>query len=196
MNSTIEGTTDSLPFHLRGNFAPVRNEVTAFDLPVHGTIPRDLHGRYIRNGPNPKTGTSPHWFAGDGMLHGVELRDGRATWYRNRWVRTRAFVEGAKFFKENRTRDVSVGVANTHVVTHAGRILALVETSLPMEVTPELDTVGCVDYAGRLTTGMTAHPKICPRTGELHFFAYSWQGIPPWLTPCRYAGSSGGKGSH
>jgi carotenoid cleavage dioxygenase-like enzyme len=174
--------TNSLPFHLRGNFAPVRNEMTAFDLPVQGTIPRDLRGRYVRNGPNPRTGTSPHWFAGDGMLHGVELRDGHATWYRNRWVRTRVYVENAKSLREDRTRDVSVGVANTHIVMHAGRILALVETALPMEVTRELDTVGCFDYGGRLKTAMTAHPKVCPRTGELHFFAYNWQGTPPWLT--------------
>ena len=173
---------DDVPFHLRGNSAPVRSEVTAFDLPVQGMIPRDLNGRYIRNGPNPKTGTSRFVFAGDGMLHGVALRDGRAIWYRNRWVRTRAFVENAKFFKEDFTPDVTVGVANTHIVTHAGRMLALVETSLPMEVTRDLDTVGCFDYDGRLTTGMTAHPKACPRTGELHFFAYSWAGRKPWLT--------------
>ncbi|WP_263053883.1 carotenoid oxygenase family protein, partial [Mycobacterium ulcerans] len=29
-----------------------------------------------------------HWFTGDGMVHGVALRDGRASWYRNRWVRS------------------------------------------------------------------------------------------------------------
>ena len=173
-------TDDSLPFHLRGNFAPVREEVTAFDLPVQGAIPRGLRGRYVRNGPNPKTGTSSHWFVGDGMLHGVELRDGRAAWYRNRWVRTRAFVEDAKQLQPDFTRDLTVGVANTHVIAHAGRILALVETSFPTEVTPELDTIGCFDYQGRLSTGMTAHPKICPRTGELHFFAYNY--MAPFLT--------------
>ena len=55
-------TAESLPFHLRGNFAPVRDERTAFDLPVQGAIPSALRGRYVRNGPNPKTGTSGHWF--------------------------------------------------------------------------------------------------------------------------------------
>jgi carotenoid cleavage dioxygenase len=173
-------TTGTLPFHLRGNFAPVREEVTALDLPVAGTIPRVLRGRYIRNGPNPKTGTSHHWFAGDGMLHGVALRDGRAVWYRNRWVRTRRFVEDAKMLREDYTKDITVGLANTHVIAHAGRLLALVETSLPTEVTRELDTVGCFDYGGRLTTGMTAHPRRCPRTGELHFFAYDH--MAPFLT--------------
>ena len=173
-------STDPVPFHLRGNFAPVRQEVTAFDLAVQGAIPRALRGRYVRNGPNPKTGTSAHWFVGDGMLHGVELRDGRAVWYRNRWVRTRAFLEDAKLIREDFTRDITVGLANTHVIAHAGRILALVETSLPTEVTAELETRGCFDYGGRLTTGMTAHPKLCPRTGELHFFAYDH--MAPFLT--------------
>jgi len=66
----------SLPFHLRGNYAPVMAEQTAFDLPLNGIVPPALRGLYVRNGPNPKTGQSPHWFFGDGMLHGVELRDG------------------------------------------------------------------------------------------------------------------------
>jgi carotenoid cleavage dioxygenase len=45
---------------------------------------------------------------------------------------------------------------------------------------PELQTLGVFDYDGRLTTAMTAHPKLCPRTGELHFFGYAF--APPYLT--------------
>jgi len=171
---------ESPPFHLRGNYAPVTEEVTAFDLPVEGAVPRELRGHYVRNGPNPKTGQSPHWFVGDGMLHGVELRDGRVVWYRNRWVRTRAFVEDAPSIGPDGERDRTVGRANTHVIAHSGRILALVESSLPTEVTRALDTLGCFDFGGRLTTAMTAHPKLCPRTGELHFFGYHYR--PPYLT--------------
>ena len=29
-----------------------------------------------------------HLFSGDAMVHGLSLRDGKAQWYRNRWVRT------------------------------------------------------------------------------------------------------------
>ncbi|MCI0547351.1 MAG: carotenoid oxygenase family protein [Candidatus Rokubacteria bacterium] len=169
-----------LPFHLRGNYAPVAEEVTAVDLPVTGTIPTALRGRYIRNGPNPRSGTSPHWFVGDGMLHGVALAEGRARWYRNRYVRTRAFVEDAPEFAPDGSRDRTVGRANTHVIGHAGRIFALVESSFPMEITPELDTRGWYDFRGRLRTAMTAHPKICPQSGELHFFGYG--AMPPFLT--------------
>jgi carotenoid cleavage dioxygenase len=177
--ATQERPTE-LPFHLRGNYAPVESEITTFDLPVEGALPPELTGLYLRNGPNPKTGWSEHWFLGDGMLHGVRLEKGRAAWYRNRWVRTRSFAEGLSFVREDGTVDRSVGVANTAVLAHAGRLYALVESSLPTEVTRELETVGTHDFGGRLTTAMTAHPKLCPRTGELHFFGYAF--APPFLT--------------
>jgi len=167
-------------FYMEGNFAPVRDETTAYDLPIEGTIPTGLSGRYLRNGPNPTTGDPGHWFFGEGMLHGVELRDGRATWYRNRYVRTASFNEGRRVVGENGMLDIEADVANTHVIAHGGRILALVENRTPTEVTRELDTVGPFDFGGRLTTAMTAHPKRCPVTGELHFFGYGI--FPPLLT--------------
>ncbi len=177
---TSMGTPNELPFHLRGNYAPVQEEITAFDLPVAGAIPAALRGLYVRNGPNPKSGVSSHWFTGDGMLHGVALGGGKASWYRNRYVRTRALLENAASVQPDGTRDLTVGRANTHVIAYAGRILALVESSFPTEVTRELDTRGCVDFEGRLTTAMTAHPKTCPATGKLHFFGYGF--LPPFLT--------------
>jgi carotenoid cleavage dioxygenase-like enzyme len=63
---------------------------------------------------------------------------------------------------------------------HAGRIMALVETALPVLMSRELETLGFHDYRGKLGTAFTAHPKICPITGELHFFGYAHQ--PPFLT--------------
>ena len=81
--------TNSGSAYLAGNYAPVADEVTAFDLPVIGELPTELEGRYLRNGPNPAEPVDPtthHWFVGDGMVHGIRLRDGRAEWYRNRYV--------------------------------------------------------------------------------------------------------------
>ena len=63
-------------------------------------------------------------------------------------------------------------MANTNVVNHAGKTLALVESSLPYEITNELETLGAYDFGGKLVDSMTAHPKVCPRTGELHFIGY------------------------
>jgi len=156
-------------------------EVTAFDLEVTGTLPPELSARYLRNGANPQSGTSPHWFAGDGMIHGIELRDGKAQWYRNRWVQTRSLNEPkARMIGDDGTVDRTIGVSNTHIVGHAGKILALVESSFPCELTPDLETVGPYDYNGKLESAMTAHPKLCPITGELHFFGYGF--FEPYLT--------------
>ncbi|MGK8491240.1 carotenoid oxygenase family protein [Nocardia asiatica] len=78
----------AVPLHLAGNNAPVTEEFTVEPTEVIGEIPADLNGMFVRNGPNPRTGWSPHYFAGDGMVHAVALAEGRARWYRNRYVRT------------------------------------------------------------------------------------------------------------
>ncbi|MFZ9628097.1 MAG: carotenoid oxygenase family protein [Ilumatobacteraceae bacterium] len=167
-----------LPWHLRGNYAPVTDEVEVYDLPVTGHLPEFLDGWYVRNGANPASGYSPHWFAGDGMLHAVRLRDGAAEWYRNRWVRTKALAGQTRIDMATGTFDLTVGLANTHVWRHAGRVFALEEASLPNEVTLDLDTLGPCDFGGRLRTPMTAHPHTCPETGEMHFFGYELVGAP------------------
>lgn len=169
--NTDNGLPGTGQFFERGNYAPVVDELTEFDLPVEGAIPAELDGWYLRNGPNPRQATA-HWFTGDGMIHGVRIENGRAAWYRNRWVRTDSFKEQFPLYNADGTRNLRASVANTHVVNHAGRTLALVESSLPYEITDELDTVGAYDFGGKLVDSMTAHPKICPTTGELHFFGY------------------------
>jgi carotenoid cleavage oxygenase len=179
-------TTVTNPY-LAGNFAPVCDEVFATDLPVTGSIPSALRGRYLRNGPDPIADPDPamyHWFTVDGMLHAVELRDGRAASYRNRWVRTDGACDALGEARiDGQPDDVFIGgssSANTHVVAHAGRVLALVEVCLPTEVRPDLSTIGRHDFGGKLRSSMTAHPKIDPVTGEMHFFGYDITG-PPWL---------------
>jgi len=167
--------------YLEGFLAPVRAEVTATDLPVTGHIPEHLDGRYLRNGPNPAAEVDPatyHWFSGDGMVHGVALRDGKARWYRNRWVRSlsvsAALGEPAPARLNPRAGILSLG-ANTSVLSHAGRTLALVEGGVAnYELTEELDTVGTCDFDGTLYGGYTAHPHRDPRTGELHALSYSF----------------------
>lgn len=166
--------------YLTGNYAPVTEEVTAYELPCTGSIPEELTGWYLRNGPNPHQAAAKHWFAGDGMVHGVRIEAGRAVSYRNRWVRTTVFTDGALMFDAQGNRDLTAGVANTHIVRHAGRTLALVESSFPYELTCDLDTLGPHDFDGKLKTAMTAHPKTCPTTGELHFFGYDF--LEPYLT--------------
>ena len=172
-------------FFRRGNYAPVADELTASDLPVQGAIPPELNGWYLRNGPNPREAAG-HWFTGEGMIHGVRIEDGAAKWYRNRWVRTDSFDVDIPVYNPDGTRNLRSSVANTHVVNHAGRTLALVESSFPYEIGKELETLGAYDFGGKLTDSMTAHPKICPITGEMHFFGYGSL-VAPYVTYHRVA---------
>ena len=133
--------------------------MTAVDLPVTGRLPAALGGRLLRIGPNPMPPPDPatyHWFTGDGMVHGVRLRDGRAEWYRNRWVR-------------------GDDVVNTHVIGVAGRTFALVEAGgQPVELTDELDTIGTCRFDGTLDGSFSAHTHRDPATGDLHAVTYHW----------------------
>ena len=164
-----------LHWHLQGNWAPVFDEIDGEDLEVIGEVPAELDGVYIRNGMNPHSGHSDHWFFGDGMLHAMTFEDGKAT-YRNRYVRTPAYLEAKD--PAEAMGDMTFSKANTHIVRHAGKVLALEEGHFPWVVNEQLDTIGPHDFAGRLKGPMTAHPRICPETGEMLFFGYSMMGSP------------------
>ncbi|GAA3532704.1 carotenoid cleavage dioxygenase [Aeromicrobium flavum] len=167
--------------YLRDNFAPVREELTATDLTVTGHLPEHLDGRYLRIGPNPidDPGDQHHWFLGEGMVHGVRLRDGQAQWYRNRWVRAAGVAEALGEPVRGTPGELDFA-ANTNVLEHHGKTLALVESGLPpYELTHDLDTVGPCDFDGTLPSvpgrpGYSAHPHRDPDTGELHALSYSW----------------------
>jgi carotenoid cleavage dioxygenase len=169
-------STTTMTF-MEGGFAPVSEEVTAHDLAVTGTVPAELEGRLVRIGPNPITPPDPathHWFLGTGMVHGVRLRDGRAEWYRNRYVRDAdvAAAQGVDRLPGDRPDD---GVVNTHVIGHAGRTFALVEAgSWPVELSYELDSLDRCNFDGTLDGAFAAHTKLDPATGELHTVTYNW----------------------
>ncbi len=164
--------------YLEGLYAPVHQEVTAFDLPVTGTLPPELDGRYLRNGPNPIGPVDPathHWFVGDGMVHGVRLRDGRAEWYRNRWIRSTPVAQALGEQPVDGELGDQRSVANTNVIGLGGKTFAIVEAGgRPAELTDELDTVCFSTFDGTLQHGFTAHPKVDPATGDLHAANYWW----------------------
>src|SRR3954453_19681803 len=113
-------TPTTTPRYLTGHYAPVADEIDAVNLPGTGSLPPELTGRYFRNGPNPLPGEDPgHWFGGHGMIHGIRLRDGRAEWSRNRWVRPGALAGRPQTLTDGRPDRAAV-VANTHVLPHAG----------------------------------------------------------------------------
>jgi carotenoid cleavage dioxygenase len=162
------------PYWLQGNFAPVFDEVEITDLVVEGTIPRELDGLYVRNGSNPATGESPHWFLGDGMVHGLRIEGGKARWYRNRYLDTPMYRDRAGLLGGGAPGGAN-NQSNVSVFQHGDRLLSSGEVGWPYELsTDDLSTVGPYDFDGRLTTAMTAHPKIDPATGDLHFFGYGF----------------------
>jgi len=172
--------------YLTKGFEPVRCECECVDLPVEGEIPQQLSGSLYRIGPNPQFAPRGPYnpLLGDGMVHAFHIHAGRVS-YRNRWVRTWQFQQErsagrALFATSGNPRDcdpqvagvVTDGVANTALVWHAGRLLALEEGHAPIEIHPDsLDTLGGWSFAGELPGNMSAHPKIDPQTGEMLFFA-------------------------
>jgi len=161
---------DETVWHLQGNWAPVKEELTVPELEVKGEVPKEINGLYIRNGMNPRSGYSDHWFFGNGMLHGFNFENGKVS-YKNRYVRTPYYENDLDIISS--FGDLRASPANTHIIKHADKFLALEEAHLPWEVDENLETKGAYDFSGKLKGAMTAHPRICPKTGELLFFSYS-----------------------
>lgn len=172
--------------YLSGNFAPVADEITATDLAVTGEIPRELNGRFLRIGPNPVNNPDPathHWFLGSGMVHGLRLENGSAQWFKSRYVRDDMVVAAKGWPPVSGPRpplEVGSGLANTNILSHRDKTLALVEAgNLPVVLDYDLETVGRTNFDGTLPGGLSAHPHLDPDSGELHVAVYSpaWQHI-------------------
>jgi len=179
--------------YLAGNYAPVHTEIDAPDLVCQGAFPRDLEGMFVRNGANPRYAPRGrhHWFDGDAMLHGVHFDGGRAA-YRNRWVRTSAFLAEEQAGEPlwsgvterpdfTNPRGPFKDTSNTDLAFHAGRLLTLWWLGGEAYVVdvPSLETRGTETFGGKVKT-VSAHPKVCPVTGEMMFFDY--KPYPPYLT--------------
>ena len=182
--------------NFQGLFAPSRVEADLHDLEIEGTLPQDLDGVFYRVAPDPqfppRTGDDI-WFNGDGMVSRFEFRSGRVD-FRQRWVHTDKFrleraAERALFgaYRNPLTDEPSVqgrsrSTANTNVLFHGGRLLALKEDSPPVAMdAATLQTLGEWKFDGALAgETFTAHPKIDPATGELIAFGYAARGL---MTP-------------
>jgi len=177
MRSHTHGPVSTGAPYLAGNFGPVEDETTAFDLDVIGRIPPELNGRFLRIGPNPAADPDPvsyHWFTGTGMAHGLRLREGKAEWFRSRFVvdRDAAVARGREPIggPGQGTRDGSV---NTNFMNAGRKLCAIVEAgSIPVELNYELESVARTDFDGTLEAGFTGHAKFDPITGEQHALAY------------------------
>lgn len=160
---------------LTGIHLPMRAELTLSTLEVEGSIPPELDGRYLRMGPNPVAADPRiyHWFIGDGMVHGIRLRNGRAEWYRNRWIRSTPVAKAMGMPAAPGPRFGGFDTVNTNVVGHAGAAWALVEAgSTPVRLGETLDDQRYDDFSGTLGGSFTAHPHYDPVVRELHAICY------------------------
>ena len=183
--------------YLQGNYAPVDEErdLSEHELRIEGEIPQKLVGAYMRDGANVAMQPNHYVYPldGDGMVHSVYFKDGHVC-YKNRWVQTSHLQTERKF---GRTIYGSVGkmlevpqevidaggepnpvrnTANTNVIYHGDKLLAMWEGGFPHLLNNDLSTVGLYDYDGALKPGdaLTAHPKICPATGQLISCTQRW----------------------
>jgi carotenoid cleavage dioxygenase len=179
--------------YLHGLYAPTIHETTAFDLEVEGDLPEDLEGAYLRNGPNPvfEPRNPYHWFDGDGMIHGVYLRGGRAS-YRSRLVRTAGLADELRAgraiwpgvmgpYDFDLPRHYLKDTANTDLVWHAGELLALwYLCGAPIRLDPlTLESRAAATFGARHAVRICAHPKRDERSGELVTFSLADE--PPYM---------------
>ena len=192
--TAITAGAPSNNFFLDGNFSPVHEERDTEDMEVVGTIPGDLKGHFLRVGPNPVHVFSEeayHTFDGDGMIHAIEFRDGKAR-YRNRFIENEGFkleqkrgdwvYKGMKSLMDPTPSRIPEGapssknLANTAFSYHNNTLYALHEPAQPTIISlPDLDTQGPTDFDGKLTHPFTAHPKIDKKSGEMIAYGYSFQ---------------------
>lgn len=161
--------------YVTGVHEPMRSERTLEDLAVTGSLPAGLDGRYLKMAANPvdPAAAGHHWFLGDGMVHGIALRAGRAQWYRNRWIRSTLAASALGRAPAPGPRRGINDTVNTNVVDIGGRAFAVVEAgSFPVELSAELEEQSYNPFGGTLAGSFSGHPHRDPVTGEHHAIAY------------------------
>ena len=192
------------------SYDAVPNEVDCTLEIVEGKCPEELKGILYRNYPGlmERGGVYyGHPFDGDGMISKFEFVRGRI-YYTNRMVRTDWFkaeeAAGRILFRnfgtnipggflKNVFRFKFKNAANTSIVFHGEKLLALWEGGAPHELNPAtLDTTGIYDYQGVLLNRslfkyisgahlpFSAHPAFDPHTGGMYNFGVYF-GVKPEL---------------
>lgn len=204
---------------LSDNFAPVISELPPTDCEIiHGALPPCLDGAYIRNGPNPQfLPRGPyHLFDGDGMLHAIRIRRGKATLC-SRYVKTykynvekktgapvipnvfsgfngvpasvaRGALTAVRVLAGQYNPINGIGLANTSLAFFCNRLFALGESDLPYAV--KLTSGGDIETIGRYDfDGKLAMSMTAhPKIDPEtgETFAFRYGPVPPFLTFFRF----------
>ncbi len=192
---TIKDSTHIDHQYLQDGFAPVTDELDISNLQVHGTIPTDLNGTYMRNGPNPAFSPISYTFPfdGDGMIHAVSIKNNKAS-YRNRFVQTKAYQNERAVGKSIYPGIALAGIspppellkvfpeeeqgngAFVNVIKHGDKILALLEAGSPVyELTDNLETRGEWTLPDGSKPTPNAHLHVDPNNQDLWGISYSLQ---------------------
>lgn len=173
-------------------YKPARFEGDIFDLEVDGKVPEEIDGTFFQVAPDPQYPPmlgEDFFFNGDGAITAFRFKNGHVD-FKRRYVMTerlraqreaRASLHGVyrnAYTNDPSVRELNNGTANTNVVVHNGKLLALKEDSPPYALDPvTMETIGLWDFEGQLTSAtFTAHPKIDPRTGDMLCFGYEAKG--------------------
>lgn len=189
--------------YLRGDFQPQHEGVGLHrDLKVTGIIPRELDGAFMQIGPNPAIlppRMRQHLFDGDGAIAAFRIEKGVASlsW---KWVETEKLIaerQGKRTLAFGAVKggvglfylivyslrgvlginNFDVSAANTSILFHARKLLALHEGSMPYAVrvlcNGMMETIGRVLFDGKYDGSMSAHPKVHPN-GNAYYVSYSF----------------------
>lgn len=180
-------------FDYAGFNAPMRTECDVYDLIVEGNLPKEIHGQWYRTIPDPQYPPMlghDTYLSGDGMISSFLFEDGHVD-FKMRYIMTDRLKADRKarrslfgLYRNPYTDDPSVKginrcVNNTTPIYHGGRLLALKEDGLAMELDPDtLETIGVFNYGGKLRSKtMTAHTRLDEDTDDLYFFGYEAGGL-------------------
>eukprot|EP00892_Ulva_mutabilis_P000995 jgi/Ulvmu1/10897/UM007_0074.1 len=170
---------EAAPFFEAYSSQPIERSMRIPSSAIKGTMPTDLRGTLLRNGPgNFDYGLQRllHPFDGDGLINAFAFEDGEVL-MRRKFVRTKAmkdemaaqrllykgaFTSGNPSGNFSSPFDLSVRQpANTGVLDWAGRIMALFERDQPHVLKDTLDTAGRSNLGvWQAEDNMAAHYRV------------------------------------
>ena len=195
MSQTIANSSNSLSDSFsradwQRGYQSLRTEQAYSIDRIDGELPLELEGTLFRNGPgllDINGQAYGHPFDGDGMICSISFHQGKAH-FANSFVKTPEFIAEQQAGKilyrgvfgtqkpiwwQNFLDLKLKNIANTNVIYHGKKLLALWEASRPYRLDPAtLETIGVEDFDGALRPGQafTAHPRLDPETGDLWGF--------------------------